>query len=145
MLTRGNVKPFYYRILSKFPSTSFGFAYGSGVKKQIGYDELSSNIQKSTTTLTNPKKPVMIDLLFAVENSYQWHKQNLSKNPDHYSSMSFFGSNFIARYQEHYGAKVYFNTLVPVEEDNSLIKYGVISTKDIIIDLLDWKDLYVAG
>lgn len=152
MLTRGNVKPFYYRILSKFPPVNFGFAYGSAVKKQVGYDEIltsPSNIQKETTTTPASlpsQKPIMIDLLFTVENSYQWHGQNMLKNPSHYSSMRLLGSNFIARYQEHYGARVYFNTLVPVEENNSLmIKYGVISTKDLVNDLLDWKDLYVAG
>lgn len=148
MLTRGNVKPFYYRILSKFPQGSFCFAYGSGVKKQVGYDEIlsPSNIQKATPT-TPPKKPVMIDLLFTVENPYQWHAQNMLKNPSHYSAMfRYLGSNLVAQYQESYGAKVYFNTLVPVDEDSSLmIKYGVISTKDLIVDLLDWKDLYVAG
>lgn len=148
MLTRGNVKPFYYRILSKFPQSSFSFAYGSGVKKQVGYDDnllTTNNIQKALPT-TPPKKPVMIDLLFTVENPYQWHAQNMLKNPSHYSALSILGSTFIARYQETYGAKVYFNTLVPVDDDSSLmIKYGVISTKDLVIDLLDWKDLYVAG
>lgn len=144
MLTRGNVKPFYYRILSKFPQGSFCFAYGSGVKKQVGYDDvLPSSAKKETKP---PKKPVMIDFLITVENSYQWHSQNMLKNPSHYSSMSMFGSSFIARYQETYGAKVYFNTLVPLEDETStMIKYGVISTKDLITDLLDWKDLYVAG
>lgn len=145
MLTHGNVRPFYYRILSKFPQGSFCFAYGSGVKKQVGYDEVlpHSSVQKA---VASPRKPVMIDLMFTVENPYQWHAQNMLKNPSHYSSMSLFGSNFIAQYQESYGAKVYFNTLVPVDDDSSLmIKYGVISTKDLIIDLLDWRDLYVAG
>ena len=148
MLTRGNVKPFYYRILSKFPQGSFCFAYGSGVKKQIGYDDVlpHSSVQKTSAQAALPKKPVMIDLLFTVENPYQWHAQNMLKNPSHYSAMSVFGSNFIARYQESYGAKVYFNTLVPVDDDSNLmIKYGVISTKDLIVDLLDWRDLYVAG
>lgn len=141
MLTRGNVKPIYYRILSKFPQGSFCFAYGSGVKKQVGYDDINNK-----TNLPSTKKPVMIDFLLTVENSYQWHNKNILKNPSHYSSMSAFGSSFIARYQETYGAKVYFNTLVPLEDETStMIKYGVISTKDLIIDLLDWKDLYVAG
>lgn len=146
MLTRGNVKPFYYRILSKFPQGSFSFAYGSGVKKQIGYDDAPAIVEKVLPQTSSAKKPVMIDLLFSVENPYQWHAQNMLKNPSHYSSMSLLGSNFIARYQESYAAKVYFNTLVPVDDDSSLmIKYGVISIKDLIVDLLDWRDLYVAG
>jgi len=89
----------------------------------------------------------MLDLLFTIENPHQWHAQNLLKNPSHYSSLSLFGSSFIARFQENYGAKVYCNTLIPVEQESSqlMIKYGVISTKDLIVDLLDWKDLYIAG
>lgn len=155
MLAGKIVKPLYYRILSKFPQKlSFGFAYGSGVKKQDGYEDIltssSTKAAPTTTTTTStaaqPRKPVMIDLLYTVDNPYQWHSQNLLMNPSHYSSMHLLGSNFIARYQEAYGAKVFFNTLVPVDERGSLmIKYGVISTKDLINDLLDWKDLYVAG
>ena len=135
MLTRGiaaNVKPFYYRILSKFPSNfSLCFAYGSGVKKQLGYEGVAAEevFQKPKAP---PKKPIMIDLLFTVENPYQWHSQNLLANPSHYSSMRHLGSNFIASYQESYGAKVYFNTLVPVDDSPGImIKYGVISTRDL--------------
>lgn len=144
MLTRGNVKPLYYRILTKFPqSLSLGFGYGSGVKKQADEIPSQNNNNIQTTATTQPK---MIDLLFAVENPYQWHAQNVSLNPSHYSFLRSFGSNFIASYQESYGAKVYFNTLVPVDEKGGLmIKYGVISTTDLITDLLDWRDLYVAG
>lgn len=159
MLTKGNVKSIYYRILSKFPQNfSLCFAYGSGVKKQIGYNDPTAPITASTKT-TKPcssdnqqlkpltsKKPAMLDLMFSVENPYQWHSQNMIINPSHYSAMRHFGSSAIARYQQYYAAKVYFNTLVPLEEENNLlIKYGVISTNDLIEDLLDWKDLYVAG
>lgn len=152
MLTKGIVKPFYYRILTKFPpNLSLGFAYGSGVKKQDGYEDIltTNNIQAATEApkvSTVPKKPVMIDLLFAVENPYQWHAQNMLSNPTHYSSMRWLGSNLIAHYQELYGAKVYCNTLVPVDDkSNLMIKYGIISTKDLITDLLDWRDLYISG
>lgn len=95
-----------------------------------------------------PKKPGMIDLLFTVDNPHQWQAQNMLKNPSHYSAMRLLGSSIVARYQENYGAKVYCNTLVPVEENNGdglLIKYGVISKAALIDDLLDWKDLYISG
>lgn len=141
MLTKGNVMPLYYRILSKFPQNfSFVFGYGSGVKKQLGYDE---NPGKNATR--NLQKQNMIDLMYCVENPYRWHAQNIEKNPTHYSAIRILGSDFISRYQENFGAKVFFNTLVPIEEDQIMIKYGVISTKDFITDLLDWRDLYVAG
>lgn len=153
MLTRGNVRPLYYKILSKFPPNfSLCFAYGSGVKPQVGYGYSgatgsSSNKNKNDSD-TTAKKPKMIDLMFAVENPYQWHSQNILQNPSHYSFMRHLGSNFIARFQEHYGARVYCNTLIPIEDDNNnslLIKYGVISTKNLIEDLLDWRHLYIAG
>jgi mitochondrial translocator assembly and maintenance protein 41 len=136
------LKPLYYRILTKFPpNVSLCFAYGSGVKKQVGYDGVAAKGGQSSTG----KKP-MIDLLFTVDNSYQWHSQNLQMNPSHYSSvMRFVGSKSIAKYQESYAAKVFFNTLVPLDENGLMIKYGVVSTKDLITDLLDWKDLYLSG
>jgi len=159
MLTRGNVKPLYYRILSKFPPNfSLCFAYGSGVKPQIGYDNLplsspttssiitSDNNNNNNVTKAISKKPALLDLMFVVENPYKWHSQNVLQNPSHYSFIRQMGSNFIARYQEKYAAKVFCNTLIPInDEKNLMIKYGVISTKDLIGDLLDWRDLYVAG
>lgn len=157
MLTRGNVKPLYYRILSKFPPNfSLCFAYGSGVKQQIGYESVlnptASNTKVPATSSSSPtsssvkKKPAMLDLMFAVENPYQWHSQNVLQNPSHYSFLRHLGGNFIARFQENYAAKVYCNTLIPISDDKSfLIKYGVMSTKDLVEDLLDWRDLYVAG
>lgn len=157
MLTRGNVKPLYYRILSKFPPNfSLCFAYGSGVKPQLGYNNLSSpptssvpeNNNKNNKNVSSyaTKKPAMLDLMFVVDNAYKWHAQNLLQNPSHYSFIRSMGSNFIARYQEKYAAKVFCNTLIPIhDEKNLMIKYGVISTKDVIEDLLDWRDLYVAG
>lgn len=146
MLTKGIVKPLYYRILTKFPpNLSLGFGYGSAVKKQADDNDESNNIQTELPA-SSPTPSKMIDLMFAVENPYQWHAQNVMRNPSHYSFMRSLGSNFIAKYQESYGAKVYFNTLVPVGDKGGLmIKYGVISTKDLITDLLDWRDLYVAG
>ena len=61
--------------------------------------------------------------------------------------------------QRFYGAKLYFNTLVPWGEGK--IKYGVIDRwerkyiesssqrsqfrKDLLLDLMDWQTLYTAG
>lgn len=108
------------------------FGYGSGVKKQLGY------------SATAPQKP-LIDLIFCVENAYRWHAANLEKNPTHYSGIRLLGSAFVARYQEDFAARVYFNTLVPIEEEGVLIKYGVITAGHLMEDLLDWRDLYLAG
>lgn len=150
MLTRGNVRPIYYRILSKFPGNfSLCFAYGSGVKPQIGYAGTSFKDESPTSSPPSAsKKPKMLDLMFVVENPYQWHTQNILQNPSHYSFVRHLGSNFVARFQENYCARVFCNTLIPIKDDSDnslLIKYGVISTKDLVEDLLDWRDLYVAG
>ena len=87
----------------------------------------------------------MIDLVLCVDNAHRWHTMNLEKNQSDYSAFQFFGAKFITQYQEQFGANVFFNTLVPIERENVLIKYGVVSTKDLIEDLVDWKHLYLAG
>lgn len=141
MLSKGNILPVYYKILSKFPpNLSFCFAYGSGVKKQIGYDEILTN----STANGSKKKPSMIDIIFGVENPHQFHSQNIEMNPSHYSALKFLGSKCVANYQDKLASKVYFNTLVPLD-NGLLIKYGVISNKGLITDLLDWDNLYIAG
>ncbi|KAK4879312.1 hypothetical protein RN001_007458 [Aquatica leii] len=125
------VAPTYMKILSKFPSNfSFCFAYGSAVKKQLNNTQTPANSN-------------MIDLVFCVDNAYEWHRSNLEVNRSHYSGFRYLGHHTITNFQEHYGAKVYFNTLVPL--DDIIYKYGVISTKDLITDLLEWSDLYLAG
>lgn len=125
------VAPLYTRILSKFPQNfSFVFAYGSGVKKQLTDNKFSG-------------KSKLIDLIFCVDNPGKWHEANLKENSSHYSALKYLGHSMIAKLQEGAGAKVYYNTLVPI--DNFFIKYGVISTQDLITDLLEWSDLYLAG
>ncbi|CAG9823587.1 unnamed protein product [Phaedon cochleariae] len=122
------VAPLYKRILSRFPQNfTFCFAYGSAVKQQ----------------LQNRGSENMIDLIICVNNPNKWHEANLRSNPSHYSGLKYFGHNFISHYQQNFGAKVYFNTLVPL--DDVYIKYGVISTNDLVTDLLEWSDLYLAG
>ncbi|KAF5270469.1 hypothetical protein FQA39_LY08347 [Lamprigera yunnana] len=125
------VPPLYLKIVSKFPPNfSFCFAYGSAVKKQLN-------------NAITPANSNMIDLVFCVDDSYTWHSDNLNLNRSHYSGFKYLGHHSITNFQENYGAKVYFNTLVPFED--TIIKYGVISTKDLITDLLEWSDLYLAG
>lgn len=121
------VPPIYKRILSRFPQNfTFCFAYGSAVKRQL--QNTSENI---------------IDLIFCVNNPGAWHEANLKHNSSHYSGLKYFGHNVIAHYQQNFGAKVYFNTLVPL--DNIWIKYGVVATDDLVTDLLEWSHLYLAG
>ncbi|CAF2392117.1 unnamed protein product [Rotaria sp. Silwood2] len=132
-------------ILANFPSNytinghnnqqhiTFAFGYGSGVLKQ------QQDINKSTNQN-------QIDLIFAVNNSFKFHEENLQLNPHHYSFLRHFGVSTITRIQETRGARIYFNPYVKFNNDsNTLYKYGIISRKHLIRDLLDWETLYVAG
>ena len=113
---------------------SFAFGYGSGVLKQ----------QQDLTKSTNQNQ---IDLILAVNNSFRFHEENLKLNPHHYSCLRHFGTSTIARIQETKGARIYFNPYIkfPNDPNNTLYKYGIISRKHLIRDLLDWETLYVAG
>ncbi|KAJ8046912.1 Phosphatidate cytidylyltransferase, mitochondrial [Holothuria leucospilota] len=125
----GSINRFLFtRIMKHFPSdTAFVFAYGSGVFQQMGN--------------SNPDN--MIDFVFAVDHSKDWHAKNLERNPQHYSGLKIFGPRAIAAYQERLGAGAYYNTLVKCEK--RLVKYGIIQTDCLIKDLNDWDQLYISG
>lgn len=53
------------------------------------------------------------------------------------------GPKKITQMQESYGAHVFYNTLVKCEK--RVIKYGVISNKNLQSDLRNWDNLYIAG
>ncbi|CAF4832565.1 unnamed protein product [Rotaria socialis] len=136
---------FSSKILSNFPSTYaineqseqqhivFSFGYGSGVLKQ------QQDIQEPTSLN-------QIDLIFVINHSFKFHEENLQLNPHHYSFLKYFGVSTIAKIQETRGARIYFNPYVKLNNDsNTLYKYGIISRRHLIRDLLDWETLYVAG
>ena len=70
------------KILSHFPKVQFAMAYGSGVFKQRGNHH-----------------NLMLDLVFAVSDPYEWHKQNLQLHQHHYSFLSYFGPKAICHIQ----------------------------------------------
>ena len=121
---------FFKQVLSKFPSERcLVFAYGSGVFRQEGHKDTRDN---------------MTDFIFAVHDTEQWHKENLALHPMHYSTMArLMGPAAIKGCQEEWGARLYFNTLVPWGK--GMIKYGVINRRDLLKDLREWETLYVAG
>lgn len=119
------------RILQRFPGKlTYCIAYGSGVKKQTGYDDKS-------------QKDAMVDLMFSVDDPIQFHDENLKKNPHDYSFMRFLGPKLVGEFQD-YASGVYCNTLIPIDE-HTTIKYGVIRTSDLCDDLNHWTHIYVAG
>ena len=116
------------KIVSNFPSgISLAFAYGSGIFKQKG----------------NVSSKNMLDFVFVLENARQWHEENLKKQPTHYSFVGRIGSNAVVSLQDKYGAGMYYNTLVPVEE--RIVKYGTISRHNFLLDLKDWQWMYLSG
>jgi len=104
----------------------FIMAYGSGVFNQEG----------------NENK--MIDLVFGVEDSENWHRENLQANPSDYSMLlRLLGAQKITHIQRETGAQVLYNVGVPFGENT--LKYGVIEIEDLLKDLREWTYLYVAG
>lgn len=117
-----------HKIVSHFSDgVALAFAYGSGVFKQQG----------------NVSAGNMIDFVFVVEDSRDWHKNNLKSNPGHYSSLGRFGCNAVVTVQDRFGAGVYYNTLVPCE--GRVIKYGTIDRSNFLRDMNDWEWLYISG
>lgn len=115
-----------------FPKVEFCFAYGSGAVIQDNYKKDEAK---------------MLDLVFVVENPLEWHKQNIENNPHHYAShMKAIGPSFITHVQDGYCAGMYYNTLIPMRSyQNRSMKYGVISRKELELDLSSWHTLYLAG
>ena len=112
--------PYFYRVLDSLPDNrSLAFAYGSGVFKQAG---------KAWT------KNSMSDFIIATDNPKEWHAENMRINPSHYPpTIRVMGSGVVRHLQCNYGARIYFNTLIPFED--GMIKYGVISTEHLLQDL----------
>ena len=63
----------------------------------------------------------MQDFILAVDDPVSWHAANLKLNPQHYSFLRYGREGSVAALQENWGAKVYFNTLVPTHEGVSFL------------------------
>lgn len=144
MLSETEIK----EVLLQFPPVEFAFAYGSGAVEQGGYDYKK----------TPPKSLPMVDLILVVKDSEQWHSENKFRNPTHYSSLFSLSPHYIAAFQERIKANFWFNAYVPlkptslvatsstiINKNERLMKYGVISEKDALKDLREWRNLYLAG
>jgi len=122
-------------IIEQFPpQIDYAFGYGSAVLHQQNSNPSSS----------------MIDIIMSVPDPYQWHTENLARYPGHYSMISRLGGpTFVTWLQCNFGAKIYFHPYVDIRisgsSDTRQIKYGVVSTSDLIRDLRQWDYLYLAG
>lgn len=124
-------------LFNQFPAVDFAVAYGSGVLKQEGYDY---NVES--------KHLPMIDMIFAVSDSVEWHRANMTRNPTHYGFDIPLSANTVARIQENFGAGLWYNTYVPLNIKafpDRPMKYGVISTASLIEDMRNWNYLYSSG
>ncbi|CCD24950.1 putative phosphatidate cytidylyltransferase NDAI_0E01340 [Naumovozyma dairenensis CBS 421] len=115
-------------ILNQFNAPiKYAFGYGSGVFEQTGY---------------NIKEKPQIDMIFGVTHPSHFHSLNMRQNPDHYSTLKYFGSEFIAKFQD-IGAGIYFNPFVKINGHE--VKYGIVSMKMLLKDLATWNTFYLAG
>ena len=74
--------------------------FPSGVKAMIGY---GSGIIKQKHVKGEQK-----DLILVIENSEDFHKLNLIKNPNHYSFLKSFSPYTLSKLQNEYGTGMYF-------------------------------------
>lgn len=79
-------EPIFKRIIESFPGgIEMAFAYGSAVFQQQNHPDRSKN---------------MLDFILIVDDPMAWHKENLSRNRAHYSSVKYFGSHGVSYLQE---------------------------------------------
>ena len=103
----------------------------------------------------------MIDLIFVVDDTSQWHRENIRQNSWHYSSLfqkpTFVRLKLLELLQKTkpyvlYNTKIPFNGQVLSDDrvstmftSTQVIKYGVISKEHLVEDLRHWTTLFVSG
>lgn len=85
-----------------------------------------------------------VEVLFCVDNLHEWHDENISMNPSHYSFMRFCGSTLLTNLQLRGGASTYCYPRVQLS-NGLLIQYETISEGDFCYDLNHWVELHVSG
>lgn len=130
-------------VVNQFPAIEFGFAYGSGVVRQDGYDYESATKEMDAADSTEIKvtdgnlalakkeqSEPMVDMIFAVDNPEAWHAENMLQNPDHYTPLVKMTPVEVTRVQESYGAGMWYNAMIAMNIKrcpSRMMKYGVIS------------------
>lgn len=113
-------------ITNHFPS-SLSIGYGSGVFQQKGYEG----------------ETPQIDIINIVDDTRDFHRQNLLNNSHHYSGLKYLGLGMIEKFQNWGPVHMYFNPFVNIEK--SMVKYGIILKSNSLKDLVEWDNFYVAG
>jgi mitochondrial translocator assembly and maintenance protein 41 len=152
MLINNELKAVLTQMLRDFRAPIvFCFAYGSGVFPQ---EQGTRSITDAEFRAVHPKppealrktqngRPKMMDFIFGVSFSNDWHWRNIRQHRDHYSALASLGSSATSWVQENLGAGVYFNTDAVM--NGMLIKYGVTTIQNLCSDLSTWETLYLAG
>lgn len=119
----------YRQILELFPMhfVVYCFAYGANV---VPADRAT------------PTHNSVIDVVFVVNDTVDFHTENMKRNRRHYSGLKHFDIAFITNVQEAYGGCMYVNTVRIV---NITLKYSVIYALDFVWDLQTWARMYLAG
>jgi len=117
----GHASMQFDEILRGLPPVDFGFAYGSGVFDQDGYhddnDSHPTAAQRQATAsrgdttiplssspiVTDPARLPMLDLVLAVRNPIEWHRENLDRNWKHYSVLRYLGAERLGQIQGEQG------------------------------------------
>lgn len=98
--------------------------YGSGVKKQVGYTDDTKR---------------QIDLIVTVDDSNKYHKENYNKHSEEYSRL---GCHLLPLVSKM-GTDV--NYISNINYNNETYKMGIIDRKDLLEDLNNWKNFFIAG
>lgn len=113
------------------------FGYGSGVLQQRQKSDDDENGVHS--------KSKVVDVILVVKDALAFHRVNLQRNPHHYCSTHVTPERctWIQRHQlpENpwlLNPGVYFHV-------TPHLKYGVVQVEDLLLDLREWKFLYLAG
>jgi translocator assembly and maintenance protein 41 len=125
---------------------SYIFAYGSGVfaqgNKAFPEPKVHADPPEAIIQMQGSSQK-MIDFIFGVSCSQQWHSLNLQQHQHHYGGIGGLGAYAVAQCQDAFGAGVYFHPFVTI--NGTLIKYGVVNLDTLCRDLLTWDTLYLAG
>ncbi|KAL7420032.1 Mitochondrial translocator assembly and maintenance protein 41 [Cryptotrichosporon argae] len=105
-------------------------AYGSGV------------VHQADASFSLP--PPLTDFILATPSAAAFHTANIRQNPDHYPLYArVLGGRAVGWAQERWGAGMWYVTNVGIGALQ--VKYGVITTRDLVHDLEHWSTLYVSG
>lgn len=81
-----------------------------------------------------------IDLIIGVKDAHEWHEQNHEMNPSDYKSE--LGYRLLPVYSK-LGTTINYMSYLPFE--NHMFKIGVVETTDLLTDLTDWNNFFLAG